>query len=282
MAPLGRVRNGYTFAARIDDLRRRGDAFGAFELGDHVGVGAPRHRWRVAGLGGYLDDRPPSWTSRLTNELEEPDGMQLARIRRLNLAIRRRLLDQERALEHVAPAHRPGLPGRSPAYANQAEERSVALAAVGEQQRLHLLDGCRRDRARAPSVMPGEHEHELTVDTGPWSDRREDRASSSSPPARSTSSRSIRATGSTSASSSTLRSRILRPSACGRLSPPGFTITKSSGKSPPRYEDGVWTWLPRKYKAGENIKLDYTVKVGYRVADGTYDITGLVRNDMTH
>jgi hypothetical protein len=64
--------------------------------------------------------------------------------------------------------------------------------------------------------------------------------------------------------------------------PPAFTITDSDARPRPRYEGGgVWSWRPRSNDDGEEIELEYTVRVGSGVAPGSYDITGLVRNDTT-
>lgn len=61
--------------------------------------------------------------------------------------------------------------------------------------------------------------------------------------------------------------------------PAGFTITKQSSQPVAAFSGSTWTWQPsgkNSYRAGQTIRVTYTVRVGPDVAAGTYNLTGTV------
>src|SRR5205823_4703880 len=107
----------------------------AAELGDDVRVGAQRHRRTVPELFGELDDRPRRAARLLAGD---------------DLAVDVLLLDQERALAHVAPLEGKRFLGSDAGVGEDADERRVISAAGAAVTLPQQLDEQRRDRLDGP------------------------------------------------------------------------------------------------------------------------------------
>jgi hypothetical protein len=131
------------------------------------------------------------------------------------------------------------------------------------------------------SVVPGQYELRLGVETGPWSGVREDDASMIVP-ARAIGTQAVEPRDS-------FQVRVVFDApvsgeAAVQLHedlPAEFTVTGSSAQPNARYRDGVWTWRSGSYEPGQTITLVYTVRVAAGVAPGSYAFSGLVTDAAT-